>query len=114
MKEVKSPKKPLIYYYGIVLIVIVLFNLFVTPIIQKHQVTEVDYGKFMAMIEDKSIEAVEVEDSQIIFTDKDTKKIYKTGTMNDPGLTERLYESGAKFEKNIEQTMSPMTNFLVT
>ena len=114
MKEVKSPKKPLIYYYGIVLIVIVLFNLFVTPIIQKHQVTEVDYGKFMAMIEDKSIEAVEVEDSQIIFTDKDTKKIYKTGTMNDPGLTERLYKSGAKFEKNIEQTMSPMTNFLVT
>ena len=91
-----------------------LFNLFVTPIIQKHQVTEVDYGKFMAMIEDKSIEAVEVEDSQIIFTDKDTKKIYKTGTMNDPGLTERLYKSGAKFEKNIEQTMSPMTNFLVT
>ena len=85
-----------------------------TPIIQKHQVTEVDYGKFMAMIEDKSIEAVEVEDSQIIFTDKDTKKIYKTGTMNDPGLTERLYKSGAKFEKNIEQTMSPMTNFLVT
>ena len=114
MKEVKSPKKPLIYYYGILLVVIVLFNLFVTPIIQKHQVTEVDYGKFMAMIEDKSIEAVEVEDSQIIFTDKDTKKIYKTGTMNDPGLTERLYKSGAKFEKNIEQTMSPMTNFLVT
>ena len=114
MKEVKSPKKPLIYYYGIVLVVIVLFNLFVTPIIQKHQVTEVDYGKFMAMIEDKSIEAVEVEDSQIIFTDKDTKKIYKTSTMNDPGLTERLYKSGAKFEKNIEQTMSPMTNFLVT
>ena len=114
MKEVKSPKKPLIYYYGIVLVVIVLFNLFVTPIIQKHQVTEVDYGKFMAMIEDKSIEAVEVEDSQIIFTDKDTKKMYKTGTMNDPGLTERLYKSGAKFEKNIEQTMSPMTNFLVT
>ena len=114
MKEVKSPKKPLIYYYGIVLVVIVLFNLFVTPIIQKHQVIEVDYGKFMAMIEDKSIEAVEVEDSQIIFTDKDTKKIYKTGTMNDPGLTERLYKSGAKFEKNIEQTMSPMTNFLVT
>lgn len=114
MKEVKSPKKPLIYYYGIVLVVIVLFNLFVTPIIQKHQVTEVDYGKFMAMIEDKSIEAVEVEDSQIIFTDKDTKKIYKTGTMNDPGLTERLYKSGAKFEKNIEQTMSPMSNFLVT
>ena len=114
MKEVKSPKKPLIYYYGIVLVVIVLFNLFVTPIIQKHQVTEVDYGKFMAMIEDKSIEAVEVEESQIIFTDKDTKKICKTGTMNDPGLTERLYKSGAKFEKNIEQTMSPMTNFLVT
>ena len=114
MKEVKSPKKPLIYYYGIVLVVIVLFNLFVTPIIQKHQVTEVDYGKFMAMIEDKNIGSVEVEDSQIIFTDKDTKKIYKTGTMNDPGLTERLYKSGAKFEKNIEQTMSPMTNFLVT
>ncbi len=114
MKEVKSPKKPLIYYYGIVLAVIVLFNLFVTPIIQKHQVTEVDYGKFMTMIEEKSIGSVEVEDSQIIFTDKDTDKIYKTGTMDDPGLTERLYKSGAKFEKNIEQTMSPITSFLVT
>ena len=114
MKEVKSPKKPLIYYYGIVLAVIVLFNLFVTPIIQEHQVTEVDYGKFMTMIEEKSIDSVEVEDSQIIFTDKDTNKIYKTGTMDDPGLTERLYKSGAKFEKNIEQTMSPLTNFLIT
>ena len=114
MKEVKSPKKPLIYYYGIVLAVIVLFNLFVTPIIQEHQVTEVDYGKFMTMIEEKSIGSVEVEDSQIIFTDKDTNKIYKTGTMDDPGLTERLYKSGAKFEKNIEQTMSPLTNFLIT
>ena len=80
----------------------------------QKRVTEVDYGKFMKMIEDKEIGKVEVEDTQIIFTDKDEKAIYKTGLMNDPTLTERLYESGATFAKNIEEKMSPIVSLLLT
>ena len=76
MKEVKTPKKPLAYYYGIVLIVLIVFNLVVTPILMEHQVKETDYGTFMSMIEKKNIGEVEVEDNQIIFTDKDQKNIY--------------------------------------
>ena len=107
MKEVKSPKKPLIYYYGIVLLVILVFNMVVAPLITNARVKEVDYGTFMKMIEEKSIGSVEVDDSEIIFTDKDEKQIYKTGEMNDPNLTDRLYASGAKFTRNIEKGMSP-------
>ena len=115
MKEVKSPKKPLIFYYGIALLVIVLFNVIVSPLLVKARVTEVDYGTFMRMIEQKKIGNVEVEDDQIIFTDKDdAKKIYKTGAMNDPTLTQRLYDSGAKFSKDIETTTSPLVSFLLT
>ena len=115
MKEVKSPKKPLIFYYGIALLVIVLFNVIVSPLLVKARVTEVDYGTFMSMIEQKKIGNVEVEDDQIIFTDKDdAKKIYKTGAMNDPTLTQRLYDSGAKFSKDIETTTSPLVSFLLT
>ena len=115
MKEVKSPKKPLIFYYGIALLVIVLFNVIVSPLLVKARVTEVDYGTFMSMIEQKKIGNVEVDDDQIIFTDKDdAKKIYKTGAMNDPTLTQRLYDSGAKFSKNIETTTSPLVSFLLT
>ena len=115
MKEVKSPKKPLIFYYGIALLVIVLFNVIVSPLLVKARVTEVDYGTFMCMIEQKKIDNVEVEDDQIIFTDKDdAKKIYKTGAMNDPTLTQRLYDSGAKFSKDIETTTSPLVSFLLT
>lgn len=115
MKEVKSPKKPLIFYYGIALLVIVLFNVIVSPLLVKARVTEVDYGTFMSMIEQKKIGNVEVEDNQIIFTDKDdAKKIYKTGAMNDPTLTQRLYDSGAKFSKDIETTTSPLVSFLLT
>ena len=115
MKEVKSPKKPLIFYYGIALLVIVLFNVIVSPLLVKARVTKVDYGTFMSMIEQKKIGNVEVEDDQIIFTDKDdAKKIYKTGAMNDPTLTQRLYDSGAKFSKDIETTTSPLVSFLLT
>ena len=115
MKEVKSPKKPLIFYYGIALLVIVLFNVIVSPLLVKARVTEVDYGTFMNMIEQKKIGNVEVDDDQIIFTDKDdAKKIYKTGVMNDPTLTQRLYDSGAKFSKDIETTTSPLVSFLLT
>ncbi len=114
MKEVKSPKKPLIYYYVIVLLVLAAFNFFVSPLLLSRQVTEVDYGTFMSMTEKKNIGRVEVEDSQIIFTDKNNDNIYKTGVMGDPNLTERLYQSGATFSKDIEQTMSPIMSFLLT
>ncbi len=114
MKEVKSPKKPLIYYYGIVLLVLLLFNLIVSPLLLESQVTEVDYGTFMRMIEEENIGQVEVEDSQIIFTDRENTVVYKTGAMDDPGLTQRLYDSGATFTKDIEQTMSPILSVLLT
>lgn len=114
MKEVKSPKKPLIYYYVIVLLVLAAFNFFVSPLLLSRQVTEVDYGTFMSMTEKKNIGRVEVEDSQIIFTDKNNDNIYKTGVMDDPNLTERLYQSGTTFSKDIEQTMSPIMSFLLT
>lgn len=114
MKEVKSPKKPLIYYYSIVLLLILIFNLMVAPLIMQVKVKEVDYGTFMQMIKDNNIGSVEIEDSQIIFTDKDEKNIYKTGAMDDPTLTERLFESGAKFKKDIEKTPSPLLSFLLT
>lgn len=114
MKEVKSPKRPLIYYYVIVLLVLAAFNFFVSPLLLSRQVTEVDYGTFMSMTEKKNIGRVEIEDSQIIFTDKNNDNIYKTGVMDDPNLTERLYQSGATFSKDIEQTMSPIMSFLLT
>ena len=114
MKEVKSPKKPLIYYYVIVLLVLAAFNFFISPLLLSRQVTEVDYGTFMSMTEKKNIGRVEVEDSQIIFTDKNNNNIYKTGVMDDPNLTERLYQSGAVFSKDIEKTMSPIMSFLLT
>lgn len=114
MKEIKSPKKPLIFYYGIVLLLIVLFNLIISPILMERQVMQVDYGTFMKMIEEKNIGEVEVGNSEIVFTDKDKQMIYKTGTMDDPNLTERLYNAGATFAKEIEKTTSPLVSFLVT
>ncbi len=114
MKEVKSPKKPLLYYYLIVLLVLFLFNMFVTPMIMENRVKEVDYGTFMNMTEDKNIGEVEISDSQIVFTDKAETQIYKTGTMDDPNLTERLYEAGATFSKNIERKTSPLLSGLLT
>lgn len=114
MKEIKSPKKPLIFYYGIVLLLIILFNLIVSPILMEKQITEVDYGTFMKMVEEKNVGQVEVGSSEIVFTDKDNTAIYKTGVMDDPNLTERLYNAGASFTKEIEKTTSPIISFLVT
>lgn len=114
MKEVKSPKKPLIYYYGIALLIVLLFNLIVAPMLSSGQVVEVDYGTFMDKIDDKSIDQVEIEDNKILFTEKGNDAIYKTGVMNDPTLTERLHESGAEFAKEIEETMSPFLSLLLT
>ena len=114
MKEVKTPKKPLIYYYGIVLLVLMLFNVFVTPMLMERQVKEVDSSTFMSMIEEQNIGYVEVTDTQITFTDKENSAIYKTGLMNDPQLTTRLYDSGAIFSKNIEKKTSPILSFFLS
>ena len=114
MKEVKSPKKPLLYYYGITLLVILLFNLLVAPLIARNQVTETDYGTFMQMIEDKDVGKVQVESDQIIFTGKSGGTVYTTGAMDDPTLTQRLYDAGATFTKEVQQTTSPLLSFFLT
>ena len=114
MKEVKSPKKPLLYYYGITLLVILLFNLLVAPLIARNQVTETDYGTFMQMIEDKDIGKVQVESDQIIFTGKSDGTVYTTGAMDDPTLTQRLYDAGATFTKEVQQTTSPLLSLFLT
>ena len=114
MKEVKSPKKPLIYYYCIVLLVLMVFNSFIVPLIARQQIKEVDYGTFMTMTEKGEIGKVEIESNQILFTDKDGETIYKTGVMNDPGLTERLHASGAEFASEIVEEASPLMSFLLT
>ena len=114
MKEVKTPKKPLLYYYGVALLVIVLFNLLLVPLFNQKQVTEVDYGTFMDMIDSKDIGQVEVESTQILFTNKDKSVYYKTVPMSDPTLTERLHAAGAEFAQVIEEPMSPLLGFLLT
>ena len=114
MKEVKSPKKPLLYYYGIVLLIIFLFNLLVTPLLSQEQVTAVDYGTFMDMIDAGDIGLVQVEDSQILFTDKEQSQVYQTGPMEDPTLTERLHAAGAQFERVIEEPASPLLTWFFT
>ena len=114
MKEVKSPKKPLIYYYCIVLLVLMVFNSFIVPLIARQQIKEVDYGTFMSMTEKGEIGKVEIESNQILFTDKDGQNVYKTGVMNDPGLTERLHASGAEFASEIVEEASPLMSFLLT
>ena len=115
MKEVKSPKKPLLFYYGITLLVILLFNFIVVPLLsQEEVVTEVDYSTFMRMIEEKQIGKVQVGSDQILFTDKDNQNIYATGAMEDATLTERLYECGATFTKEIEQADTSIWSSLLS
>ena len=113
MNEVKKPKKPLIFYYVLVAAILILFNSLISPLLFSPRVTEVDYSEFMRMTEDKRISAVEVQDNQIVFTDTDGN-YYRTGLMNDPDLTERLYESGARFATVIVEEMSPLFSFLIS
>ena len=113
MKEVKTPKKPLAIYYTIVLLVLLLLNLVLVPWMSERQVKEVDYGTFMSMTEEKNIGRVDIESNQIIFTDKADQQIYKTGLMNDPGLTQRLYDAGASFSSEIVEQGSPVVSFLL-
>ena len=114
MKEVKSPKRPLLYYYCIVLLIILLFNMLITPLLTANQVTSVDYGTFMDMIDEGNIGRVQVEDSQILFTDKAETDVYKTVPMEDPTLTERLHNSGAEFARVMEESTSPFWSFLLS
>ena len=114
MKEVKQPKKPLIFYYLIVILALMLFNALIMPWFTQGQIQEVDYGTFMDMTKAKEIGLVEVQDNQILFTDKDETTVYKTGVMFDPGLVDRLDESGATFSQEIVEEMSPLTTILLS
>ena len=114
MNEVKTPKKPFYVYYAIVLLALFLINALLVPQIAGRMVKQVDYDTFMKMTLDKQIDEVEVQDNQIIFTSKDDKTIYKTGVMNDPDLTQRLYDSGAKFSSEIVEQMSPLLSFVIS
>ena len=116
MKEVQKPKKPLIYYYGIVLLILVLFNLLAMPWLAQRQVRQVDYGTFLEMAENQELGQVEVQqqDNQILFTNKDNTVIYKTGMMPDPDLTQRLADSGAVFSGEIIQQTNPILSFLLS
>ena len=114
MKEVKSPKKPLIFYYGIVLLIVLLFNMLVVPLLSQPQVNEVGYGTFMDMIDEKDIGAVEIEDTRIVFTNKDKTVFYETAPVSDPTLAERLHAAGADFTQVVDEPTSPILNFLLT
>ena len=113
MKEVKTPRKPLAIYYAIVLLMLLLLNFVLLPWREERQIKEVDYGTFMTMTEEKNIGRVDIESNQIIFTDKDETQVYKTGLMNDTGLTERLYDAGATFSSEIVEQSSPVLSFLI-
>lgn len=114
MNEIKKPKKPLIFYYTLVLVIIILINSLLVPWMAKMQIKEVDYGTFMTMTDNKEIGKVEIQSNQILFTNKDESVIYKTGVIEDPGLVERLHDSGAEFASEIVEQTSPLLSFLLS
>jgi len=115
MDKIEKPKKPMIYYYAIVILVLMLMNLFAIPQMEQAKIQKVDYGTFMKMTEDREIETVEITDTQILFTKTgEDDQIYTTGLMNDPNLTERLYASGAEFATDIKQEASPWISLLLS
>jgi len=117
MKEYKTPKKPIMYYYFIGLLVLMFLNYFVFPQFMKHQVKEVDYGTFLTMVDEGKVNEVEVSTEEIVFTEKDSQgntKYYKTGVMYDPDLTNRLYEKNVKFSQQIVEKTSPLMSVFLT
>ena len=114
MNEVTPPKKPLLYYYSLALLGLMLFNFLAMPYLAQRRVQEVDYGTFMEMTEKQEIGQVEVQENQILFTSQDGAQIYKTGLMNDPELIYRLRESGAVFASEIVEEMSPFLSVLLS
>lgn len=115
MKEVKTPKKPLYFYYIIALCILMAINFLALPNMLESRIKEVDYGTFMSMTENKKIDKVEIQDNRIVFTEKDDKNtVYETGIINDLGLVDRLHEAGAEFSSEIVQQTSPIVSFLVS
>ncbi len=116
MNEVNKPKKPLIYYYAIVMLALALLNLFAIPALNQREIKEVDYGTFMKATENQEVKEVQIEENRILYTLKgdEEEQVYKTGLMNDPELTERLYESGAEFSSTIQEQASPLVSFLLS
>ena len=114
MNEVKQPRRPILIFYIVMLILMLLFNMFVIPAMAKQQIKEVDYGTFMTMTENGEIGKVEVRSNMILFTNKDGSLFYRTGVMDDPGLTERLHESGAEFTSQIVEQASPLASFILS
>ena len=114
MNNIEKPKKPLVYYYAIVMLILMLMNLFMIPRIEQSKIETVDYGTFMKMTENREIEEVQITDTQILFKKHDDEQVYTTGLMDDPGLTERLYDSGAEFSTAIKQQASPFLSALIS
>ena len=114
MNEVNRPRKPILTFYIIVMLLLFLFNSMIAPMLSEQQIKEVDYGTFMTMTEKKQIGSVQIEENKILFTNKDKSQVYKTGVMNDPDLVNRLHESGAEFTSKIVEQMSPVASFLLS
>jgi len=114
MQEVKRPKRPLIFYYVVMILVILLFNCIVVPYIAGKAISDVDYGTFMTMTENGEIGKVQLQRNQIIFTSKDESSIYRTGVMDDPGLVDRLHASGVAFTSEIVEETSPLASLLLS
>ena len=116
MQEVKKPRKPLIYYYVIVIIILLLFNFLVMPWAAERQIKEVGYDTFMKMTDEKKIGLVQIDqqENEIVFTNTDEDQVYKTGMVEDPGLTQRLFDSGAKFSGQIVEQASPLLTFILS
>ena len=113
MKEVKNPQRPMAFYYGIALLVILLFNSMAKPYMEEAKIEQVDYGTFMSMTEEKKVTKADIQDNQILFTDTDNK-LFKTGIVNDEGLVDRLHKAGVTFSSDIKAKESPLMNFLLT
>lgn len=107
-------RRPFIYYYLIVLIIMTAINFMVLPFIKEGQIKQVDYGTFMTMTENKEISKVDIQTNQILFTGNNDKTVYKTGLMNDPGLTDRLHNAGVQFSSEIVRKDSPFVDALLS
>ncbi len=114
MNEVKTPKKPLLFYYAIAIGVLLLFNMLITPNLFGARMEEVDYGTFMRMTDEKNIGIVQIEANRIVFTDKTEKIVYETGRIEDAGMVDRLYAAGAKFGGEIVEEASPILSLLLS
>lgn len=113
MKKVETPKRPMIFYYVLVAVLIIVFNALVAPMFNQRQTKTVNYNTFITMTKNKNVGDVEVKDSTIVFSNKAKSQYYKTARMDDPNLTERLYSSGASFKRNVDQTNNPIVSFLI-